>query len=197
MALAVLAAMALDTHVVRIGSTQDQRAAAFDAGAWGRKAFPAIAAQIEGSAVDAAVLSAAIAEDKAAAGEKYGKPGSVGPIFAVRFTGSIDGDGRSGIFNLLVDGLPAGQKIRVQTGPAINGTDLRDATGTVDFGQFTNQMEYQDAGAALNAQVKAQVIGKLDRAALAGKKVQVTGVFQLINASNWLVTPVQFKVAQP
>ena len=90
--------------------------------------------------------------------------------------------------------MPDGAGIRVQTGPAINGTEVRDATGTVEFGQFTNQIEYQDAGAALNNEVKAQVIGSLDREKLPGKTVEVVGVFQLINPANWMVTPVRFKV---
>lgn len=192
-ALAVLVAMALDTKVVRIGSVQDVRADVFSPEAYGKKAFPTIQAEIDKSAVDAKVLAAAIAADKAAAGEKYGKPGSVGPIFPVKFSGVL-GEGRSGIFPVAVEGLPEGLRIRMQTGPAINGTELRDATGKVAFGQFTNQIEYQDAGAALNNELKSQVLAGLDRAKLTGKTVDVVGVFQLINPSGWLVTPVRLKV---
>jgi predicted lipoprotein len=100
------------------------------------------------------------------------------------------------VFKIAIDGMPEGVGVRVQTGPAINGTEVRDATGTVDFGQFTNQIEYQDAGAALNNEVKAQVLGDLDRDKLPGKSIEVVGVFQLINPANWLVTPVLLKVAQ-
>jgi len=85
-------------------------------------------------------------------------------------------------------------QLRVQTGPALNGTEVRDATGTVAFGQFTNQIDYQDAGSALNNEVKAQALGTLDRDTLTGKKVDVVGVFQLINPSSWLVTPVRLGV---
>ena len=191
--LLVLVAMALDTKVIRIGSKQDVRVDAFSAEAYGKKAFPAIQSEIDKAAVDAKVLTAAIAEDKTAAGEKYGKPGSVGPIFPVKFSGVV-GEGRSGIFAVAVDGLPDGLRIRVQTGPAINGTEVRDATGTVTFGQFTNQIEYQDAGPALNNEIKANVLFGLDRDNLTGKKVDVVGVFQLINPAGWLVTPVRLKL---
>lgn len=189
----LLAAMALDTKVVHIGSTQDQRTEAFSADAYGRKTFPGIQSAIEKSAVDAKTLADAIAQDKAAAGDKYGKPGSVGPIFPVKFTGVV-GEGRAGIFAVAVDGLPDGLKIRVQTGPALNGTEVRDATGTISFGQFTNQIEYQDAGSALNNEVKAHVLAGLDRDKLTGRHVTVTGVFQLINPQGWLVTPVRLDV---
>jgi predicted lipoprotein len=189
----LIAAMALDTKVVRVGSEQDTRTDAFSAETYGKKAFPQIQTAIEKAAVDAKVLAAAIAEDKAAAGEKYGKPGSVGPIFPVKFSGVV-GEGSSGIFAVAADGLPEGLRIRIQTGPAINGTEVRDATGTVEFGQFTNQIEYQDAGSALNNEIKSSVLAGLDRDQLTGKKVDVIGVFQLINPAGWLVTPVRLVV---
>jgi predicted lipoprotein len=192
--IAVLVAMALDTKVVRIGSDEDVRAQVFSPEAFGKKEYPKIKAAIEKAAVDAKLLAEAIVADKAAAGEKYGKPGSVGPIFPVRFSGVV-GEGSSGVFKVKVDGLPDGIGVRVQTGPAINGTEVRDATGTISFGQFTNQIEYQDAGAALNDQIKAQELAKLDREKLPGKTIEVVGVFQLINPANWMVTPVQLKVA--
>lgn len=187
----LLVAMALGTKVVPIEQVKSD---VFSPAEYAKKDFPRILAEIEKSAVDAEKLAAAIAADKAAAGEKYGKPGSVGPIFPVKFTGVV-GAGSSGVFMVQVQGMPEGSGIRVQTGPAINGTEVRDATGTVDFGQFTNQIEYQDAGSALNNEVKALVIGDLDREKLPGKTVEVVGVFQLINPANWMVTPVRFKVA--
>ena len=191
--LLVSVLMALDTKVVKIGSKEDVRTEAFSPAAYGKKAFPAIRARIEKGAVDAVALASAITEDKAAAGEKYGKPGSVGPIFPVKFSGVV-GEGKSGMFPVAIDGLPEGLLVRVQTGPAINGTEVRDATGTVSFGQFTNQIEYQDAGSALNNEIKAQVLADLDRDKLTGKKIDVVGVFQLINPAGWLVTPVRLKV---
>ena len=124
----VLVAMALDTKVVPIADTLTD---VFSPEAYGKKDFPRIQALIEKSAVDARELTAAIAVDKAAAGEKYGKPGSVGPIFPVKFTGVV-GEGASGVFKVAVEGMPEGVGIRVQTGPAINGTEVRDATGGVD-----------------------------------------------------------------
>ena len=47
----------------------------------------------------------------------------------------------------------------------------------------------------MNNEVKTQVLGDLDREKLPGKKVDIVGVFQLINPAGWLVTPVRLKVA--
>ena len=79
----------------------------------------------------------------------------------------------------------------MQTGPAINGTDLRDATGDVKFEHFKNQIEYQDAGSGINRAMKKAVLDPMDTAALTGKTVDVVGVFRLINPKNWLITPVK------
>ena len=155
----VLVAASMGTKVVPIEQVKSD---VFSPAEYGKKDFPRIQGLIEKAAVDAKELAAAIGADKAAAAEKFGKPGSVGPIFPVKFTGVV-GEGSSGVFKVKVEGMPEGTTIRVQTGPAINGTEVRDATGTVDFGQFTNQIEYQDAGSALNNEVKSQVIGELAR----------------------------------
>ncbi|MDT8893043.1 DUF2291 domain-containing protein [Halomonas sp. I1] len=189
-AVVVLAAMVLDTTVVPIGSQQED---GFSAERYGTKQFPVIRESVEERAVEAAELSAAVAEDKAAAGERYGVPAGIGPVVPVTFTGVV-GEGKAGVYSVDVEGVPDDLTIRVQTGPAINGSDLRDATGDIEFGQFTNQIEYQNAGAAINDAMKAQVLSALDTDALVGETVSVTGVFKLINPNNWLVTPVSLSV---
>ena len=192
-AVVVLAAMAFSTKVVTIGSADDARTAAFSPAAFGETEFPRIKGLIEEKAVGASALADALAKDKAAAAKQYGVVSGGTPVFPVSFSG-VAGDAKSGIYDVAVDGMPEGTRVRMQTGPAINGTDLRDATGTVAFGQFKNQIEYQNAGSALNNQMKASVLANADTANLKGRKVKVVGVFRLINPKNWLVTPVSLGV---
>jgi predicted lipoprotein len=191
--LAVLVGIALDTTVVGIGSEQDLAEAGFSPDAFGAEQFPGIRENILGRAVDAATLSQAVAADKAAATAEHGVPAGIGAVFPVKFTGVV-GEGKSGIYNVAVDGLAGETKIRMQTGPAINGTDLRDATGEIKFGDFKNQIEYQNAGAAINNAMKQEVLAGIDTASLPGKTVTVTGAFTLVNPKNWLVTPVEIAV---
>lgn len=191
--IAVLAAMALDTTVVHIGSDADVRQQAFAPDSFGEAEFPRVQAAVEAKAVDALVLAPAALADKVAAGQQYGTASSTGSIMSVRLTGVV-GEGKSGIYTLAVEGMPAEIKVRVQTGPAINGTDLRDAPGDIEFGAFKNQIEYQDAGAALNRAMKKAVLDGIDTAALPGKTIEVVGAFRLINPKNWLITPVKVTV---
>ena len=192
-AIALVVAMALDTTIVTIGSEADVRGDVFSAEAYGQDMFPQVQSAVESKAVGAGALAQAIAEDKDSAVAQYGTPSGIAPIMAVSFTGTV-GEGKSGIYEVEVEDLPDDISIRVQTGPAINGTDLRDAPGTIEFGQFKNQIEYQNAGAAINDAMKAEVLADLDRENLTGKTISVTGAFRMINPKNWLVTPVRLTV---
>ena len=201
----VLAGVVLGTRVVSDDDPLVQQTAEFDAATFGGEHFPEVQDAVADRAVDAprgagaragaaTGVGEAMAADPAAAAEEYAVPSSGGPVYAVTFTGVV-GEGQSGIYPVAVEGMPADVLVRVQTGPAINGTDLRDATGEITFGQFTNQIDYQDAAAALNEELKREVLAGIDTAALAGRTVTVTGVFTSINPASWLVTPTRIDVS--
>jgi predicted lipoprotein len=192
-ALVLIGAMAISTKLVVIGSDSDVQTKVFSPDAFGASEFPKVQAAVQERAVNADTLAAAVAANKDEAGKKYGVPGSIGAEIPVKFTG-VAGPGKSGIYGVTVPNVPSTVVIRVQTGPAINGTELRDATGTISFGQFTNQIEYQNAGSALNKEMKKQVLSKIDASALSGKTISVVGAFKLINPNSWLVTPVRLDV---
>ena len=191
----VLGAIAFNTTVVTIGGEGDLRQQAFNPDHFGAQEFPSIRDYVIEKAPDAVQLADELATDRDAAIAAYGTMAGAFPVMAVRFTG-IAGEGSSGIFAFDVDGLPDGMGIRVQTGPAINGTELRDVTGDIVFGDFTNQIEYQNVGTGINRAMAAEVLSDLDREALTGKTVTVTGAFTMINPANWLVTPVAFEVQE-
>lgn len=189
----LLGAIALDTTIVKIGSAEDQRQAAFDPDAFGKAEYPRISEAVRARAVEAPVLAQAILDDKTAAIESYGTPGGIGAYMPVQLEGVL-GESKSGIFDVTIEGLPEDIRVRLQTGPAINGTELRDITGDIVFGAFKNQIEFQDAGAGINRAMSAEVLGDLDRDTMTGKSVAVVGVFNLINPKNWLITPISVEV---
>jgi len=183
------------TKVVPDGQEQSAGAAetAFDQETFGAENFPTVQEEITERAVPAPELAAAIAEDPEAAAEEHGVAAEADTVYSTTFTGTV-GEGEGGIYEVTVPDMPEEITERIQTGPAINGTELRDATGAYDFGQFTNQIEYQDAGTALNEEMKKQVIDPIDVENLSGETVTVTGAFTAINPEGWLVTPVSLEV---
>jgi predicted lipoprotein len=194
-AVLLVGAIAYDTTIVQIGSSQDAREQAFNPDLFGMAEFPRIRDAVMARAPDAVTLAEALAADKKAATAKYATMAGAFPVVPVQVAGTV-ADGKSGIFTVNVAGLPAGVVIRVQTGPAINGTELRDITGDIGFGAFTNQIEFQNAGAGINRAMAEQVLAKLDRDSLSGKQISVVGAFTMINPKNWLITPVTLEVAE-
>lgn len=191
-----LLVVVLGTKVVPQDQVEELAAgpAAFDKATFGEEQFPAVQAAIAERAVPAPELAEAIAADPEAAAADHGVEAAGQTVFSTTLTGTV-GEGSGGIYEIAVDGMPEGVTVRLQTGPAINGTELRDATGEYDFSQFTNQIEFQDAGAALNETMKTQVLDPVDTEDLTGKTVTVTGAFTLVNPEGWLITPSALEVS--
>ncbi|MBJ7553638.1 DUF2291 family protein [Marinomonas spartinae] len=186
-------AMGLNTKVIVNGSSEDLRQQSFSPDRYAQKEYPSIRDFVLNKAVDAETLLTALQTNKKSAIEKYGVKSGIGAIIPVKLDAVVE-SGRSGIYTLKVTNMPEKQTIRVQVGPAINGTALRDATGKISFEQFTNQIQYQNVGAAINRVMKTDALQHVDQTTLVGKQVFVVGVFRLINPKNWLITPVRFDV---
>lgn len=193
----LVVAMGFGTKVVPKDSRLGLGPAPFNAATYGAKQFPIQQKYISSKAVDAKVLAAAFAKNPNAAAKKYGVPNNAGagPEISVKFTGVVGKYVPNGYTPVKVAGLPSKQVVSIQLGPAINGTDLRDASGKIQLGDFENQIAYQNAGSALNNRLKA-MLAKLGPRKLVGKTVTVAGVFQLITPSNWAVTPATLTVTK-
>ena len=189
-AVVVLAGIAYDTKVVRLGAGGSGLPQAFSADKFGAEQFPRIRDFVVKRAADAPTLASAVLADKAAAIKQYGIESSTGAILPVKLAG-VAGQNRSGVYDLKVEGVPEAIHVRVQTGPAINDTVLRDAPGDIKFGQFKNQIEYQDAGSGINRAMKKATLDAIDNANLTGKTLEIVGAFRLINPKNWVITPVK------
>ncbi|MCP5118696.1 MAG: DUF2291 domain-containing protein [bacterium] len=74
----------------------------------------------------------------------------------------------------LVVELEDGQEISILTGPVILGTALRDAAG-IEFGEFTNQMDYAAVANELNDRVVREVVPGTDFDGIKGKTIEFTG----------------------
>jgi predicted lipoprotein len=190
----VVAFIGLGSEFIPSDDARVAAVVAFDPVSFGADNFGDVKATIEERAVDAVTLGDAIATDATAAAAEYAQASSGGPVFSVTFTG-VAGPGESGVYPITVQGLNPDLLVRVQTGPAINGTELRDATDKFPFGDFTNQIAYQNAASALNSELKTEVLEAVATTELEGKTVTVTGAFTLINPEAWFITPVKLEVS--
>ena len=154
-----------------------------------------IVPQIEGDAVDLATLLNDL-EGGADEGDFGNTPGAGSSYsFPVEFTGTA-GAPNGSILPVVVEGVPGEVTVQVQIGPAINGTALRDVTGTVSFNEFTNQLEFQEVATEFNNRVRIDVLADVDPAQLEGRPVHVVGAYTRVNPALVSVVPVVFEVEQ-
>jgi predicted lipoprotein len=191
----VVAAMALDTTYKKAGETTATGREAFDPARYGEDTYPKAVAAIDEAAVPLPKLVAAIREDPDAAGEQYGKRQGTSPYTFATTAEGVAGKAEGGLMRVRVKGVPKGTTVSLQIGPAINGTAVRDAAGFIEFGQFTNQVEYAAAATALNEQVKQQVLAGVDPAALEGQRVSFTGAFSSLTPDVITITPTKLEQA--
>jgi predicted lipoprotein len=192
----VLAAMAIDTTYKKPGETTASGREAFDPAAYGQETFPKAVAALEDAAVPLPELHAALLEDPEAAGERYGQRQGSSPYSFSTSGEGVAGKAEGGLMPVRVKGVPKDATVSIQVGPAINGTAIRDAVGFIEFGQFTNQVEYAASATALNDQVKQQVLADVDPAALEGERVSFVGAFSSVTPDVVTITPVKLEPAE-
>lgn len=179
-------------------SSQDP--AAFVDSIWSAKLVPAI----EGSAVDARTLLAAMSSSIGDAEHKYGRNvNGDGWYFNVKGEGTVlavDTSSRNGLIEVRV--LPQAQRpdVSIQIGPVFRGSALRDSTGLIVFSSFVNQLQFADVADGLNNKAKQTVLSSLDAKSLIGKKVKFVGSFEVETTTEPLiqnVVPVQLAMESP
>jgi predicted lipoprotein len=195
--LLLVVAMVLSTDFRSASAPVPGAQKKFDAASYGKENYASkVKPAIEKDPVALTTLAPLMKQDAEAAGKKYGKrEGSSSPY---AYSVSFEGTARKAVGGLMqvdVPGLPKTTRVSVQTGPAINGTTLRDATGLVSFNDFVNQVEYANAATALNTEMKKDLLQGLDVASLAGKKVTVVGTIAPLTPDVITVTPVSLKAA--
>ena len=172
------------TPTTGVGTKVDP--AAYAESIWASKVVPTVSQK----AVDAATLLPAIGKDAAAAGTTYGIASTSGgaPTYLVKGSGKVVKVDTSDPHGPVTVDLGKGVKVQIATGPVITGTAIRDAMG-IGFGEFANQIAYQNVGTALNNKSKTQVIAKLDITSLEGRTLAFEGAFSASSLDQVLVVP--------
>ncbi|MDQ0577699.1 DUF2291 family protein [Agromyces albus] len=196
--IAVLVLGSAAVASTRFVTTDDAQAAtsgkAFDPAGYAAERYESeIAPQIEADAIDLAGLLEELAAgaDEAEFGHTPGAGSSYS--FPVEFT-AVAGAPNGSILPVTVEGIPGGVTVQVQIGPAINGTAIRDVTGTVSFNEFKNQLEFQEVATELNNSVRETALSDLDPVSLEGKTLHVVGAFTRVNPALVSIVPVVFEV---
>lgn len=151
-----------------------EQSSSFDAATYGKSMWDSrIVPTVLAAAVDLKVVLQTLAENPAEAEKKYGHREGEGPYnFIVKGSGrvlAVNTRSRVGSIDL--------PNASLLIGPVIPGTALRDAVGFIHFDQFTNQIEYAEAGNALNKEVETRVLDPIRSRLRPGQMVSFVGVF--------------------
>lgn len=145
-------------------------------------------------------VSALVASDANAAAAKYGhkeKNGTAPWTYAAKVSGTIvkaETKSRAAYLDTDVDG-DGKADVRIQIGPVIKGTAIRDSLDFVNFSEFKNQIQWAEFGKAFNNHLNAQVLDKLSRDGLEGKKVEAVGAYPAPSSGQpALLTPVAITI---
>lgn len=190
----IVVAAALSTKVVSVSAAEAVGRGGFDPAAYAKERFDSdVASKIRDNAVDLATLNAELTNgtDPSKFGNSAGSSSAYS--FPVKFEATA-GTPAGAILPVTVEKIPENIKVQVQVGPAINGTALRDAPGSIQFNDFTNQLEFQKIATELNNQARERVLSKIDSTSLVGKKVSIIGAFTRVNPGLISVVPVSFEV---
>ena len=133
--------------------------------------------------------------DATAANDQYGKSPGAGSAYSFAVTGTGVAGAVDGVaVPITVDGVSGDHEVVLQVGPAITGTALRDASGLITFGDFVNQLEYQNVANELNNRVKVEPLGDIDLDTIEGSTVTFTGAFTATTTGLVSIVPVELEV---
>jgi predicted lipoprotein len=162
---------------------------------WASKVVPAINA----GAKPAANVMAAVGSDLDKAGAALGRRAGEGSAWTFVLSGEgvvrkVDNASRRGSIDVALSGGASGRMVRIQTGPVVSETAIRDALPFVTFNDFTDQLTFAEVGRALTAKALTGLRPALGQAQ-PGRHIRFVGVANVRNAADPLVvTPVSISI---
>lgn len=159
-----------------------------------------VLAYAQQTAQELADLLGAVQQDFTKAGETLGQlsdDGSRGSFFttATAQVVSTDTDSRAGSITLALQPPLTGWEIKLLTGPVILGTTLRDATPTIHFNHFANQIDYAEVGNQLTIRAMSSVRPALEQLE-PGDSIIFVGSFSLSPREKTVhITPLSIQLS--
>lgn len=191
--LVLLASMVLNTRFVGAEEQSMLNPEAFDAAKYAAKTFPEIKTKVTAKAVDLKVLIPAAETNLSAAGSKYGINVSGKYYIPVKITAAVKSVDANWV-TLDTPEVP-GSVVRIPLGAALSGTPIRDVTGDIVYGHFTDQTDFQQVANEYRIIMQRDLIKPLATASLTGKQVSVVGAWVSGGAAKqYIVQPVSLKV---
>ena len=172
-------------------------AKAFVEGGWAGKIEP----ELVRDAVDVREVVAALKKAQEPAERKYGRRQDETALFNFIVKGretikAVNTESAAGYVELTLADSSGGDTVKVQIGPVIKSSAVRDVLSFIHFGDFVNQLDFANISKAINFHVRDQVVAGIREKAKAGKHLAFVGAFSEDPSGKVLITPVQLSVEE-
>ena len=161
---------------------------------WATKVVP----ELTRDAVDVRAVVAALKADQGAAEKQYGRRKDETALFNFVVKGnevikSVNTTSAVGVIELtLSDG--ADSTVKLQIGPVIRSSAVRDSLSFINFGDFTNQLDFANISKEFNFYVRDHIVADAAKSGAAGKHVSFVGAFAEDGSGQVVITPVQLSI---
>lgn len=160
---------------------------------WESEAIP----ELEADAVDLKEFLTEANGDLTALAEQYGtySMGTSGDLsYVVKGTGtveSVETESKAGTMTVKIDGYEGSEVVKLQIGPVIKGSAVRDTLSFIKYGDYTNQQEFAAVSQSIHDLIQETVVNPESAAEYEGKKVTFVGCFTVKDNTELLITPVE------
>jgi predicted lipoprotein len=158
-----------------------------------------IAPDLAGNAAEIKDVVSALAKDAVAAEKKYGRRGDETAPYNFVVKGraairSVNTESAAGYVELDLSDVSGEGKVRLQAGPVLKGSSVRDSLSFIKFGDFVNQLDYANISREINFHIRDKLVADLRESGLAGKTLSFVGAFTEDPSGSVLVTPVEIRI---
>ncbi|MTI61501.1 MAG: DUF2291 domain-containing protein [Firmicutes bacterium] len=157
-----------------------------------------IISYINKEAIDVNLVIKEIDKNLDAAGEKYGIKEAAGKPwkFIVKGKGkvlSVNTESRNGTIDVDIEPYDGKKDLKIQIGPVIRGSSIRDSLNYISFNNFGNQIEYAKFSTEINNKINKEFLQNINFEELEGSVIDFQGVF-VVQSSEIVLTPVKIEV---
>ncbi|AZO95819.1 DUF2291 domain-containing protein [Halocella sp. SP3-1] len=157
-----------------------------------------IISYINKEAIDVNLVIKEIDKNLDAAGEKYGIKEAAGKPwkFIVKGKGkilSVNTESRNGTIDVDIEPYDGKKDLKIQIGPVIRGSSIRDSLNYISFNNFGNQIEYAKFSTEINNKINKEFLQNINFEELEGSVIDFQGIF-VVQSSEIVLTPVKIEV---
>jgi predicted lipoprotein len=178
-------------------SNNEFDAAGFVKANWSGKIEP----ELMNNAIDVREVVSALKKDQAAAEKKIGRRKEETAPFNYIVKGkeiikSVNTESAAGYIELNLPDASGEENVKVQIGPVIKSSAVRDVLSFINFGDFVNQIDFANISREINFYVRNNVVSGLNKTNIVGKHLSFVGAFTEDSTGKVLITPIKISVEE-